>query len=109
MCRTVLIPCDRQHSTSDGGSFAAVLAGVAIAQLARATWWMLKHFTIGLYVIAAWTAPRVWRLTRTAYRAGRRRWLTRTVVLDREPVAAITATTTLPVLADLRLKEPANS
>ncbi|MGN9802089.1 hypothetical protein [Micromonospora sp. L32] len=105
MC-TINGTCGCQRS---GDGFLLALSG-------QVAWWLLKTaakavqlLIVALVALTLWAAPRGWRLAQAGYRAGRRRWLMRPVVLDREPVAAVTATTDLPTLADLRLKEPANS
>ncbi|WP_326564577.1 hypothetical protein [Micromonospora peucetia] len=77
-------------------------------------WWLLRTLAqalqlllLALIVAGRWGVPRAYRLARRSYREGRRRWLMRPVVLDRQP-AAVTATTTQTTLADLRLKQEAN-
>lgn len=97
-----------------GGFWEFVLVGSA-----KLLWWLLQKLAqavqllfVALLAVAIWAAPRGWRLTQRAYRAGRHRWLTRPVVLTRNqvaPVAAVTATTTAPTLADLSLKQEANA
>lgn len=77
---------------------------------AKLVWWLLQQLAqavrglfIALLALTVWASPRVYRLARRGYRAGRRWYALRPVLLDREPVAAVTATTTAPTLADLRL------
>ncbi|MCG5460870.1 hypothetical protein MED01_004296 [Micromonospora sp. MED01] len=93
-----------------GGIWEFVLVGGA-----QLVWWLVKLLAravrllfVALLAVSIWASPRGWRLARRAYRAGRHRWLTRPVVLDQVPVAAVTATTTAPTLADLGLKQEAN-
>lgn len=93
----------------DTGSFALAMS----AQLA---WWLLKTaaktvqlLVVALVAVTLWAAPRGWRLARRSGRAVHRWYVTRPVVLDREPAAALPEKPTGMTLADLRLKEPANS
>lgn len=84
---------------------------------AKLVWWLLQQLAqavrglfIALLALTVWASPRVYRLARRGYRAGRRWYALRPVLLDpREPVAAVTATTTAPTLADLKLKQEANA
>lgn len=83
---------------------------------AKLVWWLLQKLAqavrglfVALLALTVWASPRVHRLARRGYRAGRRWYALRPVLLDREPVAAVTATTTAPTLADLKLKQEANA
>lgn len=94
-----------------GGFWEFVLVGGA-----KLVWWLLKKLAkaaellfAGLVALTVWASPRVYRLARRGYRAGRQWYALRPVVLDRDPVAAVTATTTAPTLADLSLKQEANA
>lgn len=115
MCRTVLIPCNRDHGTS--GGMALIDAVVFAWKLAKRVWWLVEHLAIGLAVVAvwsyravAWTSPRAYRLARRRAKAVRRWYVTRPVLLERDQQrAAVTATTTAPTLADLSLKQEANA
>jgi hypothetical protein len=90
------------------GTFVLALIGRSLWELVKILAKAVHLLFVALLAVAIWAAPRGWRLTQRAYRAGRHRWLTRPVLLDREPVAAVTATTTAPTLADLSLKQEAN-
>jgi hypothetical protein len=91
------------------GSFLLAFTGRALWELLKLLAQAVQLLLVALILVGKWAAPRGWRLARRGYREVRRRYALRPVVLDREPVAAVTATTTAPTLADLRLKEPANS
>lgn len=84
--------------------------GFLLALLGRSLWELVKILAkaarllfVALLAATIWTTPRVYRLARRGYRNARQWYALRPVVLDREPVAAVTATTDLPTLADLRL------
>lgn len=94
---------------SGSGSFLLALGASFAWRLLKLLVEAVKLLAVALYLTGRWAAPRVYRLACRGYRAGRRRWLTRTVVLDREPAAALPDKPTAMTLADLRLKEPANS
>ena len=95
-----------------GGTWEFLLVGSA-----KLAWWLLKKLAqaaqvlfAALIIAAAWATPRAYRLARRGGRAVHRWYVTRPVLLDREPVAAVTANTTAPTLADLRLtKKEANA
>ncbi|MDH6460096.1 hypothetical protein M2302_000247 [Micromonospora sp. A200] len=92
MCETVLIPCNKDHTASGGGTVALVDAIVFAWKVAKVTGRATVDFAVGLAVIAF----ALYRATRWTVRAIKRayRWYTtRPVVLDsRQPVAAVTAT-----------------
>ena len=94
---------------STGGGFLAALGWQTMLWLLKATAKALQLLVVALILAAKWAAPRGWRLARRGYRAGRRRWATRAVVLDRKPAPALPDRPSGLTLADLRLKEPANS
>lgn len=101
--------CAPQKTSNTGWLGALLLSGVIGA--AKATWWVLEHLTAALIVAVVWTTPRAYRLVRRGTTAAWRWYVTRPVVLDRqrEPAAELPAEPTAMTLADLRLKEPANS
>lgn len=109
MCDTLLIPCNKNHTTVD----TPLLNTIAFTWKAtKFTYRRTVEFTVGLYVItvALYRATR-WTV-RTIHRAYRW-WATLPVNRgQRQPVAAITDKPadkhTAMTLADLRLKEPAN-
>jgi hypothetical protein len=91
-------------------------SGFALALTGQVAWWLLKTLAqavqlliLALILTGKWAAPRAYRLARSGYRAGRRRWLMRPLLLDREPAGALPVKPTAVTLADLKLKEPANS
>jgi len=102
----------KQDAKSSGGLGEFLLVGSA-----KLAWWLLKKLAqaaqllfAALIIAAAWATPRAYRLARRGGRAVHRWYVTRPVLLDREPVAAVTANTTAPTLADLRLtKKEANA
>ncbi|MBM0203218.1 hypothetical protein JNW90_08940 [Micromonospora sp. STR1s_5] len=94
---------------SISGTCGCALTGRALWELVKILAKAVQLLFVALLAVSIWAAPRGWRLTQRAYRAGRHRWLTRPVLLEREPVAAVTATTTAPTLADLSLKQEANA
>lgn len=89
------------------GSFLLALSGQLVWWLLRTLAQALQLLALALIVAGRWGVPRAYRLARRGYRSARHRWVTRPVVLDRQP-AAVTATTTQTTLADLRLKQEAN-
>ena len=92
------------------GTFLLALIGRSLWELVKLLAKAVHLLFVALLAVAIWATPRGWRLARRGYRAGRRWYALRPVVLDREPVAAVTATTDLPTLADLRLtKKEANA
>lgn len=110
MCQLAWIPCNRDHAAEPtrAGGGAVLTAAVGLWTVTKVTYRLAGDFAIGLVVLAI-GAYRVARWTaRTARRAYR--WYVTLPVNrgQRPPVAAVTATTTAPTLADLRLKEPAN-
>ncbi|MEW2474588.1 hypothetical protein AB0875_12435 [Micromonospora gifhornensis] len=84
------------------GGFLLAAAVRLLATLARWLLQALQLLALALYVAGRWAIPRAWRLARRGYRHGRRRWLMRPVLLPADR-PAVTATTTAPTLADLRL------
>jgi len=103
----------KQDAKSSGGLGEFLLVGSA-----KLAWWLLKKLAqaaqllfAALIIAAAWATPRAYRLARRRAKAVHRWYVTRPVLLDaREPAAAVTATTTAPTLADLRLtKKEANA
>jgi len=93
-----------------GGTWEFLLVGSA-----KLVWWLLKKLAhaaqvlfAALIIAATWATPRAYRLARRRAKAVHRWYVTRPVLLDREP-AAVTATTTAPTLADLKLKQEANA
>ncbi|MEU7677898.1 hypothetical protein AB0C42_24160 [Micromonospora taraxaci] len=88
-----------------GGFWEFILVGGA-----QLVWWLLKKLALAaqvllaaLIIAATWATPRAYRLARRGYREARRRYALRPVLLERQQPAAVTATTTAPTLADLRL------
>ena len=109
MCDTLLIPCNKDHTASGGGIVALVDAIVVVWKAAKFTYRRTVEFAVGLavitvalYVAVRWTVKAAQR----AYRWYAARPVNRG---QREPVAALPAEPTAMTLADLRLKEPANS
>ncbi|MEU4776880.1 hypothetical protein [Micromonospora sp. NPDC023633] len=91
------------------GSFLLAFTGRALWELLKALAQAAQLLLLAAFLAARWATPRVYRLARRGYREGRRRWLMRPVVLDRQPSAALPEQPTAMTLADLKLKEPANS
>ncbi|MFE9192080.1 hypothetical protein ACFYL6_20990 [Micromonospora sp. NPDC007208] len=88
-----------------GGFWEFILVGGA-----QLVWWLLKKLAqavqlllVALILTTKWAAPRAYRLSRRGAKAVHRWYVTRPVLLEREQPAAVTATTTAPTLADLRL------
>jgi hypothetical protein len=96
MCRTVLIPCQRTHTTT-GDGFWTALAVAGVGVVARAVWLLV---TRALVPAAAWTAVAVARAAGAAWRAGRRRLAARrtrrlvAVVVDRPALTSTPHTDT---------------
>jgi hypothetical protein len=93
------------------GGFWSFLAALS----AHVAWWLLKTLAqavqlllVALILAGKWGVPRAYRLARRGYREGRRRWLMRPVVLDRQPTAALPEQPTAMTLADLMQKQEAN-
>lgn len=93
-------------SSGLGGFLLAVAVRLA-ALLAKTLLRALQLLALALYVAGRWALPRAWRLTVRSYRAVRRRWLMRPVVMPADR-PAVTATRTDPTLADLMHKQEAH-
>ncbi|MGW3809086.1 hypothetical protein [Micromonospora sp. NPDC005113] len=91
------------------GSFLIALTGSVLWAVVKLLAKAVHLLFVGLLALTVWASPRVYRLARRGYRDVRRRWALRPVLLDAKPVAAVTATTTAPTLADLKLKQEANA
>ncbi|GLZ62898.1 hypothetical protein [Micromonospora sp. NBRC 107095] len=92
------------------GTFLLALIGRSLWELVKLLARAARLLFVALLAVTVWVSPRAWRLARRGYREVRRRYALRPVLLDaREPVAAVTATTTAPTLADLKLKQEANA
>ncbi|MEV1331106.1 hypothetical protein AB0J20_16190 [Micromonospora costi] len=98
--------CGCQRGT---GSFLLALGAALAWRLLKLLAKTVQLLVVALVALTLWAAPRGWRLARRGYRQARRRYAMRPVVLDRKPAAALPERTTAMTLADLRLKEPANS
>ena len=93
------------------GSTGTVLAAIGwqlALWLAKTLVQALQLAAVLLILAGKWAAPRAYRLARRGYRNVRHRYLTRPVVMDRQPAAELPQRPTGLTLADLRLKEPAN-
>lgn len=110
MCKTIWVPCNEDHNSDSNSPGLLVLVDLAASlwRTGKRAWWLVSNFALGLYVIATWLY-RATRWTVHAIQRGYRWYATRPVVLDRQPVAAVTATTTLPTLRDLMQKQEANA
>lgn len=91
------------------GSFLLALTGRALWELLKLLAKAVQLLVVALVAVTLWASPRVYRLTRRGGRAVHRWYVTRPVVLDREPVAQLPQQPTGMTLADLKFKEPANS
>lgn len=103
MCR-LLYSCDCRPATASGSTGVASVAG----WLLRVAWRALELLAVALIAVAVWVAPRAWRVSVRATRAGWRRW-------QATRVPAATALAPLAIEAEhgitwseLRMKEAAN-
>ncbi|ATO14710.1 hypothetical protein CO540_13435 [Micromonospora sp. WMMA2032] len=90
------------------GTFLLALGGQMLLWLLKTAARALQLALVLLILAGKWAAPRAWRLARRGYRGARHRWITRPVVLDRQPAGELPQQTNAMTLADLRIKEPAN-
>lgn len=90
------------------GSFLVALGWQLLLWLLKVAAQALQLAAVLLILAGKWAVPRVYRLAVRGYRTARHRWVTRPVVLDRKPAAALPQQPTGLTLRDLRLKEPAN-